>query len=73
MDRDRYVNEPIVDIVRRKLARFDLVSMAELASACDATEMQMRGAMSRLIKGGEVEVVGASTATEYRLKQRRAA
>lgn len=73
MDRARYKGERVVDVVRRHMARFDLVSVGELAEVCVATEAQMRHALRALIAGGEVEVVGASTATEYRMKQRRAA
>jgi len=72
MDRERYKGERTIDIVRRIMARFDLVSTAELAIACAVTEAQVRNALSSLIENGEVEVVGASTATEYRLRRRAA-
>lgn len=73
MDQERYRPEQTVNIVRRKLARFDLVSLSELADTCGMTETQVRFAMRRLIDRGEVETVGASVATEYRLTKRRAA
>lgn len=72
MDRARYQGERVVDVVRRKLARFDQVSLPELALVCGVTEAQVRNAMGTLVGNGEVEVVGRSIATEYRLKRRAA-
>lgn len=69
MDRKRYASVRLVDVVRRKLARFDLVSLAELADVCSATTAQMSCTLRHLIASGEVETVGASTATEYRIRR----
>jgi hypothetical protein len=69
MDRERYKGERTIDVVRRNLARFDLVSTTELANACAVTEAQIRNALGALIESGEVEIVGRSTATEYRIRR----
>lgn len=71
MDRQRYQAERMVDVVRRNIARFDLVSSVELAAVCNATARQMTSALRHLMERGEIEAVGESTATEYR--KRRAA
>ncbi len=73
MDQERYRTERTTNIVRRKLARFDMASMAEIAQACDMPVTQVEYSMRRLVENGEVDVIGAGNATEYRIKQRRAA
>ena len=73
MDRERYRAVRTVDVVRRKLGRFDLVSVGELAGACGATTAQVGATLRHLVETGEVETVGENSGMEYRLKQRRAA
>ena len=73
MDLRRYKAERLVDIVRRKLPRYDLVSPAEMAADCGAPTEQVAATLRHLVRLGEAETVGLSNATEYRLKQRRAA
>lgn len=73
MDVQRYKAVRTVDVVRRVLARFDLVSVGELAEACSATTAQVGATLRHLVETGEVETVGENSGMVYRLKQRRAA